>query len=91
MSGRLLDVLLVDRAEPERLQGLPMFLAHGTSDSVIPIEMGRQMRDALSALPVDLTYREYTMGHHVTQQSIADIRSWLSARLTLPDWRSASA
>jgi phospholipase/carboxylesterase len=91
MSGRLLDSLLEDRADPERLRGLPVMVVHGTGDNVIPIEMARAMRDHLARLPVDLTYREYDMGHHVTQQTIADIRTWLAARLALPDWRSGSA
>lgn len=91
MSGRLLDPLLDKMADPDRLRGLPVMVVHGTSDNVIPIAMGRAIRDRLSALPVDLTYREYPMGHYVTEESISDIRNWLSVRLSSPDWRSRGA
>ena len=91
MSGRLLDALLENTAEPERLKGLPVMVVHGTTDNVISIRDGRGIRDRLATLPVDLTYREYDMGHYVTEQSISDIREWLSARLASPDWRSRGA
>jgi phospholipase/carboxylesterase len=91
MSGRLLDGLVDASVEPERLRGLPVMVVHGTSDNVIPIRDGRGIRDRLSALPVDLTYREYDMGHYVTQESMHDIRQWLAERLASPGWRSRSA
>jgi phospholipase/carboxylesterase len=91
MSGRWLDALHAGRADPEHVRGLPVMVVHGTGDNVIPIETGRALRDQLAQLPVELTYREYDMGHHVTKQSMADISAWLSARLGSPDWRSGSA
>lgn len=32
-------------------------------------------------LPVNLLYREYPMGHEVSQESLDNVTSWLSARL----------
>ncbi len=37
------------------------------------------------------TYREYNMAHHVTDGSIADIDTWLKARLSSGDWRNGRA
>jgi phospholipase/carboxylesterase len=66
-----------------------MLIVHGTADSVLNIEYGRAIRDALEKLPVNLTYREYPMGHHVSNQSLSDIQGWLSGRLdSLEDWRA---
>jgi phospholipase/carboxylesterase len=48
---------------------------------VLPIDNGRASRDLLQRLPVELTYREYPMGHEVSAQSLADVAAWLSARL----------
>jgi phospholipase/carboxylesterase len=81
MSGRTLAQLEVPTAAPDRLTGLPILVQHGTQDPVLPIEHGRATRDMLSRLPVDLTYREYPMGHHVTPESLADAINWLAARL----------
>ena len=50
-------------------------------DQVIPIQDGREMRDFLQTVPVDLTWKEYDMGHWVTPQSMSDISNWLKNQL----------
>jgi phospholipase/carboxylesterase len=90
MSGRLLPGIIDKAAPGQELRGLPMLIVHGTADTVLNIEDGRGIRAALEKLPVSLTYREYAMGHHVSNQSLADIDSWLSDRLdSREDWRAA--
>jgi len=84
MSGRVLPEIIPHIAPPEALAGLPIFVAHGTEDQVLPIHHGRAARDLLQRLPVALTYREYPIGHHVSDQSLADIAAWLTARLNEP-------
>jgi phospholipase/carboxylesterase len=91
MSGRLLDRTLNVVAPSDRLKGFPLLVVHGTEDTVIPIDLGRSMREQLVRLPVDLTYREYRMAHHVTQESISDIDAWLKRRLASGDWRTGRA
>lgn len=81
MSGRFPDAIRPQIAPPKGLEGLPILLQHGTEDPVIPIHYGRAAREILDSLPVRLEYREYRMGHHVTQESIADASAWLTARL----------
>jgi phospholipase/carboxylesterase len=77
MSGRLLPDILDKAAPDDKLRGLPVLIVHGTNDSVLNVEYGRAIRDALQKLPVDLTYREYAMGHHVSEESLSDIERWL--------------
>ena len=91
MSGRMLPNLQSRYAPTDQLEGLPVFIVHGTYDSVLSIEFGRAIRDDLEKLPVDLTYREYEIGHHVSEQSLADVTAWLAAQLDAPDWRATSA
>jgi phospholipase/carboxylesterase len=81
MSGRILPQIEPLVAAPEKLKGLPVLVVHGTSDGVLPVNNGRDSQKTLSALPVDLLYREYPMGHEVSRESLADVTSWLSARL----------
>lgn len=81
MSGRVLPEVLPRMAPPEVIAGLPILVVHGTADPVLGIEYGRAARDRLSALPVALTYREYPMGHQVTEESLADVVAWLQERL----------
>ena len=89
MSGRLLDRTVEAIAPHTELNGLPLFVVHGTGDTVIPVSFGRAIRDRLAALPVDLEYREYHMAHQVTPHSIADIGAWLQKRLGSVHWRTA--
>jgi phospholipase/carboxylesterase len=81
MSGRALPEMVAKSAPPAELTGLPVMVVHGTADQVLPVKFGRGIRDVLSRLPVDLTYREYPMGHEVNERSLSDINAWLSARL----------
>ena len=83
MSGRILPQIEPLVAAPEKLKGLPVLVVHGTSDGVLPVNNGRDSQKTLSALPVDLLYREYPMGHEVSRESLADVTSWLSARLMM--------
>ena len=81
MSGRIPEELRDQIAESEQLAGKPFLVVHGTRDEVLPIQNGRASRDLLQQLPVELTYHEYPMGHEVSAQSLADVVSWLAARL----------
>jgi phospholipase/carboxylesterase len=84
MSGRLLPHVAAKAASPDLLAGLPVMVVHGTADPVLPIELGRQINDFLKQTPVDLTYREYLMGHTVSQESLLDITQWLTEQLDKP-------
>lgn len=81
LSGRILPEVLPLMAPPQALRGLPLFVAHGVDDLILPIHHGRATRDRLTQLPVELTYREYAMGHHLTEESLQDVAAWLTARL----------
>lgn len=81
MSGRILPEIAPLVAAPERLAGLPILVAHGAHDTVLPIHHGRASRQLLAGLPVDLAYHEYEMGHEVSPESLADVSAWLRARL----------
>ena len=81
MSGRILPEIQSLMAAPEKLEGLPILVVHGVADTVLPINHGRASHQLLASLPVELTYHEYPIGHEVSQESLADVSSWLSAQL----------
>src|SRR5436190_5011595 len=71
---------LAAKAEAERHaanRDTPIFLAHGSSDPVIPIARARQSRDALVALGQPVEWHEYPMPHSVCAAEIADLQRWL--------------
>jgi phospholipase/carboxylesterase len=81
-SGRALPGYRTRAAPPEALAHLDALVLHGTEDDVIPVERGHDVRDLLAPVLGDrLTYREHASGHTVTNATLADVRSWLAARL----------
>jgi phospholipase/carboxylesterase len=57
--------------------GLPIFMAHGEYDDMIPLARAAQSRDALQALDYAVEWREYPMQHSVCPEEIADIADFL--------------
>ena len=56
---------------------VPIFMAHGRHDDLIPIERARHARDVLQQLGYAVEWREYAMAHAVCAEEIADIGQWL--------------
>ncbi len=56
---------------------LPIFLAHGSQDPVVPLARAVASRDALRALGYAVQWHEYPMPHSVCAQEIADLNRWL--------------
>lgn len=69
--------------KPKEAAGKPVFEAHGTFDDVLPIQFGRMSRDFLATQTrVNLTYREYPIGHFVSPDELKDAASWMQDHLT---------
>jgi phospholipase/carboxylesterase len=81
MSGRFPSQVLEHQPNPRTLERMPFLVTHGIYDPVLPVEQGRAIRKSLEALLVDLTYREYPMGHEVSIDSLRDVSAWLSRSL----------
>lgn len=62
--------------------GVPIFMAHGTADDVVPFALGEASYHLLKALGARIEWHSYPMHHAVTPQEIADIGRWLQAVLT---------
>jgi phospholipase/carboxylesterase len=60
----------------------PIFMAHGTEDSVIGIELARRSHALLVQQGYRLEWHEYPMPHSVCLQEIEDISRWLRALLS---------
>jgi phospholipase/carboxylesterase len=64
-----------------RLTGLPIFLAHGTADTMIPPDLvlstQRYLRERSGA---ELTENTYPREHSIARREISDIAAWLEER-----------
>jgi len=58
--------------------GVPIFLAHGRQDPIVPYARGAASRDALAALGHAVEWHEYAMGHSVCMEEIDDLARWLN-------------
>jgi phospholipase/carboxylesterase len=59
--------------------GLPIAVAHGTLDPIIPVEFARLGRQRLEASGNRILYRETPVGHGVDRALLPDLRAWLKA------------
>jgi phospholipase/carboxylesterase len=67
-----------DRAEVARV---PLLVAHGTQDDVLPVDRGRAIRDEFQSLSTDFTYREFPIGHGISPDELALVGGWLAKHL----------
>jgi phospholipase/carboxylesterase len=75
----------VEGWEPDLVgrRGLPVFIAHGRNDPVIPVEFGRRARERLEAGGLDVEYHESELGHQIDLGHIASAIAWLDETLHL--------
>jgi phospholipase/carboxylesterase len=74
---------------PERLAAeksaanadVPILMCHGRMDPVVPIAMGIEARDVLSAQGYAVAWHEYPMQHEVCAAELGQIGRWLPVRL----------
>lgn len=67
---------VIERAGANCLD-LPIFMAHGSFDPVLPMRLGRSSYDLLTNAGIKAEWHEYPMAHAVCAEEIAAIRTWL--------------
>ncbi|MBM4202463.1 MAG: carboxylesterase [Gammaproteobacteria bacterium] len=72
-------------AQPEQLptakDALPVFMAHGRDDPIVPYTLGQHGRAVLESRGYAVEWHAYPMPHSVCATEIADIGAWLVQRL----------
>ena len=61
---------------------VPLFLAHGLHDDLVPLTRGRQARDRLRGLGYPVEWHEYPMPHAVCAEEIEVVGVWLRGLLS---------
>lgn len=59
----------------------PIFVAHGTGDDVVSLDLGMRARDFLEQNGYACQWHEYPMPHSVCLEEIQDIGAWLNERI----------
>ena len=73
-SSYAAEVLDNPQSQP---RDLPVFMAHGTFDPMLPISMGVDSKAALQKAGFHVEWHEYPMAHAVCGEEIVAIRNWL--------------
>ncbi len=60
---------------------VPLFIAHGSVDPVVPQVLGMLARDFLRGLGYSVEWHGYPMAHQVCAEEIADLRRWIGERI----------
>lgn len=70
--------MMAGYADPGRLAGLPIHIAHGALDWMFPIDMAREAAQALTAAGANVTYRELAdLSHTYPRELNGPILRWL--------------
>lgn len=56
---------------------IPILMAHGRSDRVVPVTLAKASRDLLLEANYEVEWHEYAMEHSVCTEEITDISSWI--------------
>ena len=59
---------------------IPILLAHGTQDPVVPLALAKSSRDTLAASDYKVDWQEYPMPHSVCAEEVEAVGEWLAAR-----------
>jgi len=68
----------LEREAVRENRDLPIFMAHGIYDDIIPLARAEQSRAVLERLGYKVEWHTYPMPHSVSPQEIADISQFLS-------------
>lgn len=72
----LTDTLSAEAAQANR--EVPIFMAHGRADAVIPYELGKRSAKLLKANDYRVQWHGYPAEHTVCREELRDIEDWLN-------------
>jgi phospholipase/carboxylesterase len=68
----------LDREASAANKATPIFMAHGTQDPVIPLQLAEKSQQALRARGYDVQWHTYPMPHSVSAEEVQDLASFLA-------------
>lgn len=77
LSGYLNTEIAEKGYEANDFSNLGLFISHGTSDQVIPVDWARKAKPSLDQLGIRSEYCEYPVGHGVAPKNFFDLKDWL--------------
>jgi len=81
LSCYLLNAQSLEAEASPANRGLPVYMAHGKMDPVVPFSWGETAAHKLHLLGHPLEWHEYPIGHSVSPEEIGHVSAWLRRRL----------
>ncbi len=72
---------LAEREVTEQARSIPIFLAHGSQDPVVPQGLGLMSREWLTRHQFKVDWHSYPMPHSVSMDEIRHLTQWLGERI----------
>jgi phospholipase/carboxylesterase len=79
MSGGLYEQELIDLSVHK---SLPVLIAHGSQDDVVPVNYARRARAVLENAGLDVEYHEYPMSHQVAVEEAEHVKAFIGRVLS---------
>lgn len=76
----LKDQFLITSSESNK--NIPIFMAHGSYDDIVPIAWSRESVSYLTALGYASQWMEYPMGHNICDRELMDLGKWIEFIIT---------
>ncbi len=70
---------------------VPIFMAHGSNDPVLPYALGQRSRDLLRSRGYEVEWHSYPIAHSVCSEEVAELRDWLERTLPPRDGTQPAA
>ena len=67
--------------EWNKIKDKPFFVGHGRYDPIIPVAFGKRAKELLEQAHASVMYREYDMGHQISEESLNDMMNWLTTHI----------
>jgi phospholipase/carboxylesterase len=74
----------LDRESADANERVPVFMAHGTQDPVVPLALAESSRAILASRGLAPEWHAYPMPHSVCAEEVGAISQWLKARFSSP-------
>jgi phospholipase/carboxylesterase len=74
----------LDRESADANDRVPVFMAHGTQDPIVPLALAESSRDILASRGLVPEWHAYPMPHSVCAEEVGAISQWLAARFASP-------
>lgn len=64
-------------------QGVPIFMAHGDEDEILPMWLGERSAQTLKSAGLDVSWHAYPMQHSISEAEVMDMKAFIDKHSTL--------